>query len=161
MNIWIILGTFAIGFVAGALVATNFAKWTDGSNLMPMSKEERDREVQENADAQAEHERFLQDKQDGKLVEGEQDPLPETSEWVIGTIDVRLVDHAPSIAAAESPAGKPFLVLTAPDGTRIAISTNIAEMIGDCRAGLRNRHGRRRKLPPRKPRDGQLRSRHR
>lgn len=45
---------------------------------MPMSPEERDRELQENADAEAAHERFLQDKAAGTLAEGEEDPLPET-----------------------------------------------------------------------------------
>ena len=44
---------------------------------MPMSKEEHDRELSENADAEAAHEKYLQDKQNGTLTPEENDPLPE------------------------------------------------------------------------------------
>ena len=44
---------------------------------MPMSKEEREREAQEAADAQAAHAKFLEDKAAGTLPEGADDPEPD------------------------------------------------------------------------------------
>lgn len=51
-----------------------------------------------------------------------------------------LIDDPAEIAkAADPPKGKPFLHLTFDDGTTVAITTNLAEMIGGAGAGLRKR----------------------
>lgn len=56
---------------------------------------------------------------------------------VNSTVDLRLVKEPDEIANSDSPKGKPFIVITFPDGTKQAITTNIAEMIGGAGAGMR------------------------
>jgi hypothetical protein len=58
---------------------------------------------------------------------------------VHGHAVVMLIDDPSEIAKADSPKGKPYLHLVFDDGTTIAISTNLAEMIGGAGAGLRKR----------------------
>jgi hypothetical protein len=60
--------------------------------------------------------------------------------YVYQMVDVAVIDDPDELA--RSGVKKPFLLLTfrGPEGTRVAaISTNLAEMIGGCGAGLRLR----------------------
>lgn len=61
--------------------------------------------------------------------------------------DVLVVSDLQIIENEQSPAGKPFLRLTFEDGTKIDISTNLAEMIGGVGTGLRKRGEDRRASP--------------
>lgn len=51
--------------------------------------------------------------------------------------DVLVIENPEELAL--SPAGKPFLRLSFPNGIKVDITTNLAEMIGGCGAGLRLR----------------------
>lgn len=53
--------------------------------------------------------------------------------------DVLIIDDPRLIQLEDSPLGKPYLRLKFEDGTRINITTNLAEMIGGVGAGLRKR----------------------
>jgi hypothetical protein len=59
---------------------------------------------------------------------------------VHGQVQVNTVDDPAEAVLAGSPLGKPFLRLEFPDGVVVNITTNLAEMIGGCGSGLRQRH---------------------
>jgi hypothetical protein len=60
---------------------------------------------------------------------------------VQGTVKVEVVDDPAEIAVGHSPLGKPFIRLTAPDGTTIDLTLNLAEMIGGIGRGANQRFG--------------------
>lgn len=57
---------------------------------------------------------------------------------VHGHVDLKLIDDPAEIAKSDSPLGKSFIIITAGD-VEIAVTTNIAEMIGGAGSGLRKR----------------------
>lgn len=60
---------------------------------------------------------------------------------VQGIARIEVIDDPGEIAVSGSPDGKPFLRVGFADGVTVDITTNLAEMIGGCGAGLRQRYG--------------------
>jgi hypothetical protein len=60
---------------------------------------------------------------------------------VQGHAQINIVDDPTEIREHGSPKNKPFLRVRFDDGTVVNITTNLAEMIGGCGAGVRQRHG--------------------
>jgi hypothetical protein len=65
-----------------------------------------------------------------------------TPEHVHGTATIRIIDDPETIATiSDAPFGKPYLRLTIGE-TTVAVTTNLAEMIGQTGAGVRERHAK-------------------